>query len=75
MVMDEQALYRALPPDQQREFDRVFQQAQALAEDIRADTERLAELCAVAEDIIAREPVPLAGANPADGKRSVSYAA
>lgn len=57
--MDEQALYRALPPDQQREFDRVFQQAQALAEDIRSDTERLAELCAVAEDIANREPAHL----------------
>ena len=59
MVMDEPALYRALPPDQQREFDRVLQQAQALAEDIRADTERLAELCAVAEDLIEWEPAHL----------------
>ena len=67
--MDEMALYQALPPDQQRQFDRVFQQAQELGESIRVDTERLAELCAVAEGIIDREPALLAGAQQTAGNR------
>ena len=48
--MDIRAMYEALPPHKQREFDRIYQQAQEVAEGMRAKTHRLEELCQALED-------------------------
>ena len=48
--MDVWAMYAALPPHKQREFDRIYQQAQEVAEGMRAKTHRLEELCQKLED-------------------------
>ena len=65
--MNEQKMYDALPSDKQAEFDRWYRQAEDLAKDIRADTERLESLCAAAYDIVDRKP-----AADYDGPRPVT---
>lgn len=51
--MDVRAMYAALPPHKQREFDRIYQQAQEVAAGMRAKTHRLKELCQELEDAAA----------------------
>ena len=53
--MDIRAMYEALPPHKQREFDRIDQQAQEVAAGMRAKTHRLEELCQELEDAAAAE--------------------
>lgn len=53
--MDVRAMYEALPPHKQREFDRIYQQAQEVAEGMRAKTHRLEVLCQELEDAAAAE--------------------
>ena len=52
--MDVWAMYEALPPHKQREFDRIYQQAQEVAEGMRAKTQRLEALCQELEDAAAK---------------------
>ena len=51
--MDERAMYAALPPDKQREFDRIYQQAQDVASGMRPKIQRLAVLCQELENAAA----------------------
>ena len=52
-MMDEQAMYDALPPDQQRKIEQGYQRALIIAQDLRAEGERYAALCDAIEDAVA----------------------
>ena len=45
MTPDERAMYDALPPAKQQEFDRLYQQMLDSAVQLRAERERYAALC------------------------------
>ena len=53
--MDVWAMYAALPPHKQREFDRIYQQAQDVGESMRPKIARLAALCDELENAAAAE--------------------
>ena len=54
-MMDEQAMYDALPPDQQRKIEQGYQRALIIAQDLRAEGERYAALCDAIEDALERK--------------------
>lgn len=70
-AMDERALYEALPPDKQREFDRLYQQAQETAKKLRAAREHYAAMCdAVEAALRAKAPTYDAGDNAGANRES-----
>lgn len=65
--MDVWAMYAALPPHKQREFDRIYQQAQVVAEGMRPKIQRLEALCDELENAAAAKRAACdanANANP-----------
>lgn len=52
--MDEKIIYEALPTHQQQEFDRVYQQAEQAADELRTAMRRYESLCAAMQDAIDR---------------------
>lgn len=52
--MDEKTMYEALPTHQRQEFDRVYQQAEGVADKLRTAMRRYESLCDSMQDAIDR---------------------
>ena len=55
MTADEKAMYAALPPDQQQQFDRLLHQQELSAADLRHELARFESLCAAYATAVLRE--------------------
>ena len=55
MTADERAMYDALPPDQQQQFDRLLREQELAATDLRHELARFESLCAAYETAVLRE--------------------
>lgn len=72
--IDERAMYEALPPHKQQEFDRAYQRAEELAAELRTARLRYAALCDEMQDAIDRAEAAKYADAPGSREAAKQYA-
>ena len=72
--IDERAMYEALPPHKQQEFDRAYQRAEELAAELRAARPRFEVLCDEMQEAIDRAEAAKNAGAPGSREAAKQYA-
>ena len=72
--MDEKTMYEALPLHQRQEFDRVYQQAEGVADELRTAMRRYESLCDTMQDAIERAEATNTAGAPGSRESAEQYA-
>lgn len=75
LTADERAMYDALSPEQQQQFNRLLREQELAAADLRHELARFESLCAAYETAVLRERSTGSADDPRNRHPSPQYAA